>query len=337
MPTTDAREIDDSRLNISYLPATNAAGDLRTDVRLGLASAPKQLPPKYFYDEHGSRLFEKICQTPEYYPTRTEGALLGEYSDEIIDLARPERLIEFGSGSSHKTTHLLDACGRRGFYCRYQPVDVCGAVIQQAGYRLLDRHDWLSVDGLVGDYATDMEVLKPDGGPCLYLYLGGTIGNFAEPEAVAFLARIRALMRPQDFLLLGADRVKDPAVLHAAYNDASGYTAEFNANVLNVINRELDASFELARFQHYAFYNEALARIEMHLESQCEHSVSIGGLGVEIGFSAGETILTELSHKYTDRTLNRLLDAADLGVVRHFTPANNYYSLIVASPQRTLV
>lgn len=333
MGRASAMQSNNDRLTLRHLRQTRRIPDIAEDVRTGLTVTPKQLPPKYFYDERGSWLFEQICTTPEYYPTRLEGRLLAVHADEIIAAVRPRTVVEFGSGSSRKTVHLLEACDRVSHRCRYQPVDVCGEILVEAGQRLLDRHPWLTVDAMVGDYCAGLDDLAVrDGGARLLLFLGGTIGNFEPDAALAFLREIRALMGPRDRFLLGADRVKDAAILDAAYNDAQGYTAAFNLNVLEVINRELRADFERDRFRHLAGFNPAASRIEMKLQAVESHTVKIGELGEVVTFSAGETVRTEISRKFTASTLEALLAGAGFAVDHHFAASGDYYSLVLARP-----
>jgi L-histidine N-alpha-methyltransferase len=323
---------DNSRFIVQQLTALDPAGDLARDVREGLSQPQKILPPKYFYDEHGSRLYDRICQVPEYYPARTETALLQETAGAIIEQVRPDTILELGSGTSHKTTHLLNACEATSCHASYLPLDVCEEMLIDAGNRLLDQYDWLKIKALVGDYSTGFEHLPDGDGARLYVFLGGTLGNLTEAEALEFLGRLRVMMGREDYLLLGVDRVKDRDVLHAAYNDTQGLTAAFNRNVLNVINRELGGHFDLDRFEHRAFFNEQKSQIEMHLHSMISHSVRIDALDMEVQFDRGESIHTEISRKFTPEALSNLTAAAGLAVVDHFEPSNGYFSLALLQP-----
>jgi L-histidine N-alpha-methyltransferase len=320
------------RLSVRSLGDRGASSSFADDVRSGLGERPRSLPPKYFYDERGSWLFEKICGTPEYYPTRVEDGLLARHSGEIIDLVGPSAIVELGSGSSRKTAHLIGACEQAACHAVYQPVDVCREMLEEAGRRLCTDHDWLRVDAVVGDYCSGLDGLGEQQGQRLFMFLGGTIGNFDEVEAAGFLRDLRRIMGTHDRLLMGADRVKDTAVLNAAYNDAQGYTAAFNRNVLEVINRELDADFACESFHHQAWFNERKSRIEMHLQSISSQQVRIADLDMVAEFEPGETILTEISRKFTRNSLVDLLGAAGLEVERHYTPADDYYSLVLARP-----
>jgi L-histidine N-alpha-methyltransferase len=305
---------------------------LADDVRDGLTRPLKELPPKYFYDERGSRLFDAICDTPEYYVTRTEEALLRACASEVIAEVRPAHIIEFGSGTSRKTRHLFDQCAAAGQAAAYWPFDVCEQMLLHSGRHLLRQYDWLQINALVGDYLAGLQYLPRPGGTCLYLFLGGTIGNFTAAEALRFLREVRAGMGPGDRLLLGADRIKDPAVLHAAYNDRDGITAEFNLNLLQVLNRELRAGFDPDGFEHRADYNCAAQQIEMYLIAGRDQRVPLERLGCQLTLRAGERILTEISRKFSRHGLRALLADAGFGVERHFEPENGYFSLMLAAP-----
>lgn len=305
---------------------------LAEDVRTGFAERPKSLPPKYFYDSHGSELFDRICDTPEYYQTRTEDMLLREAAAAVLDAQRPDHIVELGSGTSRKTRRLLDACEPLSLAPRYWPFDVCREVVEEAGRELTASYPWLRVTGLVGDYLAGLDGLSLPAGGCLYVFLGGTLGNFTADESVAFLRELRSRMRDGDGLLLGVDRVKDPAVLEAAYDDAQGITAAFNLNVLNVLNRELGAAFPLDQFRHRAAYNAAEQRVEMYLVAQTAMDVPIAELGRSYRFEAGEPILTEISRKFTTESLEAELRGAGLRASRHYEPADAYFSLVLARP-----
>lgn len=322
------------RFVVEQIASVDPGADLARDVLAGLSTRPKQLPPKYFYDEHGSWLYDKICQAPEYYPARTEEALLAKKSVEIIEATRPDTILELGSGTSRKTTHLLDACEALQCHAQYLPLDVCEEMLLDAGKRLVGSYDWLKVRALVGDYSEGFHNLPKDDGVRLYVFLGGTLGNLGEVESARFLSRLRAMMGNNDYLLLGVDRVKDIEVLNAAYNDSQGYTAAFNRNVLSVINRELEGHFNPDTFVHRAWYNEEKSRIEMHLHSTRAQRVRIGALNTEIPFDRDESIHTEISRKFTLASLNRLVAAAGLSMVEHYEPENNYFSLALLSPAK---
>ncbi len=305
--------------------------DIEADVRAGLLTHPRSLPPKYFYDERGSRLFEQICSTPEYYPTRTEEKLLTHYSKEIITQVRPVEIMELGSGNSQKTRRLFDACEQTDHTCSYAPMDVCEPMLEDVSEQLQSDYDWLDVTPLVGDYHAGLEHLPKSEGTRLYVFLGGTIGNFYPEQARDFINEVKTTMRPGDYLLLGADRVKDNLILDAAYNDVQGITAEFNLNLLRVLNRELKADFYPEYFMHKAEFKQQYNRIEMHLVCTHDHVVHLPNMNEEIIFRKGESILTEVSHKFTFDVLEDLLQDSGLHICNHYEPDNKFFSLILAT------
>ncbi|HLV22081.1 MAG TPA: L-histidine N(alpha)-methyltransferase [Polyangiaceae bacterium] len=321
---------DRFRLDVHLEPSNAVA--LARDVRIGLTSAPKWLPPKYFYDAVGSRLFDRICDTPEYYQTRTEQALLERVASEIVNLTEPTHLVELGSGTARKTRVLLGAIERRARRCCYVPFDVSEAVLRESAEQLLGEYPWLEVHGIVGDYDRHLGAI-PKGDRRLYVFLGGTIGNFEPEAATQFLASLAGRMHPGDALLLGTDLVKDHARLNAAYNDAQGITAAFNKNVLCVINRELGANFELERFAHVAFFEPENAQIEMHLRSEVDQVVDIQRLELAVPFRAAETIRTEISRKFTRPSATALLKAAGLEVFEWLPSADDAFALSLSRPQ----
>jgi len=323
------------RVMLHRMDAESPFFNLAEDVRQGLSGRPKRLAPKYFYDKEGSELFERICSTREYYPTRVENGLLARHAVDIIDRTRPDMIVELGSGSSRKTTHLLSACHGLGCYAKYQPVDICAEMLREAGHRLSAHYSWLEIEGVVGDYCLNMRALPQNNGSRLFVFLGGTLGNFDEQEALSFLCQLNGVMEDCDHFLFGVDRVKDAGVLNAAYNDAQGYTAAFNRNILNVINRELSGEFDLQYFEHCAWFNEDHSRIEMHLRSTRDQVVPIRQLGMDIDFLEDETILTEISRKFTPDSFTALLHSAGFAVEDHYQPDDGYFSLILAKPARS--
>jgi L-histidine N-alpha-methyltransferase len=306
---------------------SQAGSTLAADVVAGLRATPRALPPKHFYDERGSQLFEAICETPEYYVTRTEATLLERIADDVIARVRPDALIELGSGSAKKTRILIDAMGRRHRDVRYVPVDISLVAVIESAAALLHEYSWLRVDAVVADYEQGMRRLPEVHGRRLLAFLGGTIGNFDVPGSVALLARLRERMRRGDGLLLGMDLVKSPAVLHAAYNDAAGVTAEFNRNMLAVINRRLRGDFDLGAFDHVAFYRPELEQIEMYLASRRAQRVTIRSLRLEVDFAAGEMIQTEISRKYTRASAAAIAAAAGLEVAAWYASPDAYFAL----------
>ena len=322
-------QIETPRLKIDVHPGP--ASTLARDVRVGLLSHPKWLPPKYFYDEAGSILFDRICDTEEYYPTRAEAALLEAIADEVVERFRPTHLVELGSGAARKTRTLLRALQRRGAPATYVPFDVSESMLRTSAAGLLEEFPWLSIHGVVGDYELHLDRI-PRRGHRLFAFLGGTIGNFTEEQAAAFLAEVASNLRAGDRLLLGTDLVKSVEVLERAYNDAEGLTAAFNKNVLRVINRELGADFELECFSHLAFFDSERSQIEMHLRAEREHQVRIPRLGLRIPFQAGETIHTEISRKFTRTSVESLFTKAGLRMEAWYEPADRAFALSVSRP-----
>lgn len=301
------------------------------DVRESLLSSPRRLSPKYFYDERGSELFDQICSTPEYYPTRTENKLLLKYASDIIQKTQPEQILELGSGYSVKTRRLFDACQDISHNCTYAPFDVCEEALIESAKKLAEEYRWLNLKPLLGDYSAGLGNLPSTTGSHLYVFLGSTIGNFEQHDALAFINELYDVMKDGDFLLLGVDRVKKNEVLNAAYNDTQGITAEFNLNVLNVLNRELGANFDTNAFTHTAYFDEQKERIEMHLTSKTKQQVKIEELDKTIQFDKDESILTEISQKYTYTGIEKMLSQANFTITDHYEDEDAYFSLVLAS------
>lgn len=308
--------------------------DLADDARVGLIEPPRWLPPKYFYDQRGSRLFEAICETPEYYPTRTEAALLADSAERIIDHVVPGHIIELGSGNSSKTRHLIAACDRLGVRVGYWPFEVSSQIMLDAAGRLIADYEWLHIEAMTGDYTAGLAnlPLAADESRRLFVFLGGTIGNFEPKQAEGFLGEIVSRMRADDALLIGFDRAKEPGVLEAAYNDASGYTAAFNKNVLSVLNRELDGDMPVAAYRHRAVFNREASHIEMRLVAERAHRVRFGSLDIAFDVVAGEEILTEISRKFSRAAIAGLLERAGLRETAHYEQGAAQYSLVLARP-----
>ncbi|UQX04093.1 L-histidine N(alpha)-methyltransferase [Streptomyces sp. RerS4] len=296
---------------------------LASDVRSGLTRMPKELPPKWFYDARGSELFEEITRLPEYYPTRAEREILLERAQEIATVSGARTLVELGSGSSEKTRHLIEAMPALETYI---PVDVSESALKGAGKALIAAHPGLRVHALLADFTKPLH-LPPSGGPRLVVFLGGTIGNLLPPERALFLASVRAMLSPGDALLLGTDLVKDEAVLVAAYDDAQGVTAEFNRNVLAVIDRELGADFHTADFSHVAVWNREDEWIEMRLRARSAATVKIRGLDLVVPFEEGEEILTEVSAKFRQDGVRAELSAAGLELTHWWTDSAGRFAL----------
>lgn len=322
------------RFAIRDVPAARRVPGLAEEVRAGFARTPRELPPKYFYDDHGSALFERICDTPEYYPTRSEAALLSAHADDLVAAVRPDHIIELGAGTARKTATLLAACERAGIAPVYWPYDVCAPVLEAAGAALLDRFAWLHIEALVGDYTAGLEHLPRPAGRRLYVFLGGTIGNFEPAAARALLGEIARHMDAGDRLLLGADRLKERAVMEAAYNDSAGVTAEFNRNVLRVLNRELYGDFDVDGFRHEAVFDAAHGRIEMYLVPRHAQTVTLAALGERFHFAAGEPLRTEISRKLTAAELTEDLHAAGLVVERAAVAPGDYFCVNLAARAR---
>lgn len=270
---------------------------LKVDVRSGLSAARKWLPPKWFYDARGSRLFEEITALPEYYPTRAEREVLAREAGEIARVTGASTLVELGSGSSEKTRLLLDALGAAGTLGAFVPLDVSESALSAAVAAIRADYPGLDVRGVVGDFTEHLGLL-PGQPPRLVAFLGGTIGNFLPADRLKFLSSVRNVLTAGEWLLLGTDLVKDPATLVAAYDDAAGVTAEFNLNVLRVINERLGADFDLTRFDHEAYWDAENEWIEMRLRAREPMTVRIPGAGMEVSFTAGEHIRTEISAKF---------------------------------------
>lgn len=297
---------------------------LAADAAAGLTDCPKWLPSKWFYDARGCALFEEITRLPEYYPTRAERAVLAARAGEIATLTGAKTVIELGSGSSEKTRLLLDALRERGTLGAFVPLDVSRATLAESVAAIARRYPGLHVHGVVGDFARHLDAL-PDGGDRLVVFLGGTVGNLPPGQRARLFAGLRRLLGPGEWLLLGADLVKDPAVLVAAYDDRRGITAEFNRNVLRVLNRRLGADFDPASFDHVARWNAEREWIEMRLRARAAMTVRLPALGLTVGFSAGEELLTEVSAKFRRDGLAAELAAAGFGLHRWWTdPAGRF-------------
>jgi L-histidine Nalpha-methyltransferase len=300
---------------------------LADDVLDGLTRPFKELPPKHFYDARGGELFDRITELPEYYPTRAERAILEARAADIAGEAA--ELVELGSGTAAKTRLLLRAMADAGTLRRYVPIDVTESMVRASAEELVAEFDGLRVHGIVGDFERHLgHVPAAGGGPRIVALLGGTIGNFPPGSRRRFLRRMAALLRPgRDRLLLGTDLVKDPATLEAAYNDAAGVTAEFNRNVLRVVNRELDADFDVDAFDHVAFYDREREWIEMRLRATRRMDVRIAALNLDLAFAAREEMRTEISAKFTRARLRADLAAAGLRPVEVMTDPAGLFAL----------
>ncbi len=307
-----------------HLTPEDLAATMRDDVRRGLTASPKVLAPKYFYDGRGSELFEEITRLPEYYPTRAERAILEARAGEIADLTEARTLVELGSGSSEKTHLLLGALRDAGTLERYVPVDVSADAIEWALPGLVEAYPDVEVHGVVADFERHLHLL-PVEGPRLVAFLGGTVGNFEPAQRAAFLAAVAATMAPGDALLLGTDLVKDPARLVAAYDDAAGVTADFDLNVLRVMNATLGADFDVDAFEHRSVWDAEQEWVEMRLRSRRDQRVHLRDLELTVDFVEGEEMRTEISAKFRRERVAAELDAAGLSLGGFWTdPAGDF-------------
>jgi L-histidine Nalpha-methyltransferase len=305
---------------------------LAEDVLDGLTRPFKELPPKHFYDARGAELFDQICELPTYYQTRTERAILTEAAGDLAALTGAVELVELGSGTAAKTRVLLDALHETGNLVRYVPIDVTESMVRDCAEELVVEYPGLQVHGVIGDFERHLDRVPPADGPRLVVFLGGTIGNFPPGSRRRFLRQIGGLLGPEDYLLMGTDLVKDPRVLEAAYDDPEGVTAEFNRNLLHVLNRELDADFEPTDFEHVALFDDRHEWIEMRLRALRDHTVMVRALGLSVHFDAGEELRTEISAKFTPQRLEGDLDAAGLRLVRWFTDPDDLFALTLSQP-----
>ena len=306
------------------------------DVAAGLTAAPKRLPCCYFYDDEGSRLFDQICDLPEYYLPRAEREILTAQADDLaVRFPTPPALVELGSGSAAKTRLLIEALLRRHGTLDYVPIDISrGALVESAG-TLAAAYAALRIRAVAGDYFDALRSPEASsGGPRLILWLGSSIGNLDRSDAAAFLHDVRVNMKAADRLLVGIDLRKDRAVLEPAYDDAQGVTASFNLNLLVRINRELDGGFDLSAFRHRAIYNDDAGRIEMYLVSARDQTVAIGQLGLTVRFGAGEALLTEYSYKYSPSEIEALAAAARLHIEAQWQDAGRRFSDILFARER---
>ena len=312
-----------------HLPRDGVHAGMAEDVREGLSCPFKELPPKYFYDERGSELFERIMELPEYYPTRAERSILAARSGEIVAAAEAGILIELGSGSAAKTRCLLDAMQDVELLDTYVPVDISEEITRRTADELVQEYPGLRVHGIVCDYETHLERVPREEG-ALIAFLGGTIGNFRPAPRRSFLARIATLMYPGDRFLLGTDLVKDPATLEAAYNDSANVTAEFNKNVLEVLNRELGANFDLEAFEHVAFWDPDNEWVDIRLRSLAEQFIDVTELDMRVHFARTEEMRTEISSKFSRERLEESYADAGLEITDWWTDPDGLYALSLA-------
>ncbi len=324
--------ITDQRVRVDvHLPPGGPLSGMAADVRAGLTKPFKELSPRYFYDERGSDLFERITELPEYYPTRAERTILQRHAGAICDAAHcPTTLIELGSGSAAKTRVLLDAMDDAGCLRAYAPVDISEQITRGTAEAIAAEYA-ITVHGLVCDFERDLERI-PLAGPRMIAFLGGTIGNFEPSQRASFLARVANLLGPRDHLLLGTDLIKPRAMLEAAYNDSAGVTADFNKNVLEVLNRELGADFDPDAFEHVAFWDQENLWVDIRLRSLARQMIEISSLGIQVAFARGEEMRTEISTKFARDGLAGIYAEAGLEMAGWWTDPEGLFALSLARP-----
>jgi L-histidine N-alpha-methyltransferase len=330
----DPPEDIDTDDRVAIISATRPIGELdraRTDIWRDLHAAPPRIDSKYFYDDRGSHLFEKITRLPEYYQTRTEEALLESIADDVVSLTGPRELVELGSGAGRKIRLLLDAMQRAGTLDRCVLLDVNAAFLAASAERLAADYNGLEVRGVVGDFLHDLDAVGA-GHHRLFLFLAGTIGNIHPDRLPDFLGQLQCVLRSGDAFLVGLDLVKDTTMLESAYNDSAGVTAEFNRNILRVLNRRFDADFELDAFEHVAFYDADREWIEMRLRARRPISVSLGGVTDRIRFDPGDEIRTEISCKFTRSSFTEVLVGTGLELRQWWTDPDELFALALVRP-----
>ena len=318
------------RLDVHPMGAETGEG-LAADARRGLTASPKALPPIYFYDERGSELFEQITRLPEYYQTRAERRILGRVAHGIVARHGLGELVELGSGASRKTAALLDAMRDAGGLERYVPFDVCPEAVLAASGRLAGAYPGLEVHGVAGDFGRHLAyVPEKRSVPRLVAFLGGTIGNFEPGSRAPFLRSVAELMDGEDLFLMGTDLAGDASRIQPAYDDAAGVTAEFNLNLLRVLNRELEADFDLGAFAHVAIYDPEPPWVEMRLRSLVDQVVTVRALGLEVPFAEGEEMRTEISCKFTRRAVAEMYADAGLELVEWHEDPRGWFAVSTA-------
>lgn len=309
-----------------HLTPDYAGHALRADALAGLTAAPKWLPPKWFYDARGSELFEQITRLPEYYPTRAEREILHRHADDIAAETGAHTLVELGSGSSEKTRLLLDALGGHGSLRSFVPLDVSESALREAVEAIIADYPALAVHGVVGDFTEHLADL-PGAPPRLVAFLGGTIGNLLPDERAGFFSSVRGVLEEGEWLLLGTDLVKSPGMLVPAYDDSAGVTAEFNRNVLHVLNRELGADFDVDGFGHVALWNEEREWIEMRLRAEREMRVKVPEIDLEVHFTEGEELRTEISAKFRLEGVEAELEKAGFALHAWWTDTQERFAV----------
>lgn len=336
------RSLQQGCLQIERLANLTTPSDSTTtigsDVIQGLTQTPKSLPPQYFYDDRGSQLFEQICELPEYYPTRTEAWILRQYAVEIAQITGACELVELGSGSSTKTRLLLDAYEVLGYPLRYLPIDVSAGILESSAKQLLSEYPSLQIHGLVSTYELALKQLTPTQFPTrMIFFLGSTLGNLNPQQCDLFFAQITAALNVGEYFLLGVDLQKPKHLLEAAYNDSQGVTAEFNLNMLRHLNTRFEANFDTQLFKHWAFYNDQLNQIEMHLRSLTEQTVQLDALDLIVKFETDETIMTEISRKFDLNVIQQELQVKGLKPLQVWTDPKQWFGLLLCQLQSSTV
>ncbi len=298
-----------------------------------LKNANKSLPTHYLYDDLGSKLFEEICKTEEYYLTRTEQEILNANALNIVNEALPSEMFEFGSGSSKKTKSLISYALKKKSYLKYFSFDISTKALKMSYDELNQINNNLDVQLIKGDFNNDINLIKKSKGKRLYLFLGSTLGNFNNQVAINFLNNVANIMNKEDTFLLGVDKVKDEKIINMAYNDRKGITRKFNKNILNVINKEYKLNFNVNNFLHNAKFNTEKSQIEMYLESTVEHSIKLPN-NENLNIGKGEKILTEISRKFSEKTLNNLFNKSSLDIIKSYTDKKKYFSIYLLKSRK---
>ncbi|QLE45405.1 L-histidine N(alpha)-methyltransferase (plasmid) [Nostoc sp. C052] len=327
---------EDSRFRWINLHSSQLSIQEDTDIIQGLSNQPKTLPCRYLYDDQGSELFEQICELPEYYPTRTEQAILETSALEIAQMTGLCTLIELGSGSSRKTRLLLDAYSQFQQELQYFPIDVSAGILQATALDLLHQYPKLKLCGLAGTYEQALAQLPPaEFENRMLIFLGSTLGNLDEQECSDFLTQIKLTLKPGEFFLFGVDLQKPIEIIEAAYNDSQSITAAFNLNILHHLNRRFQGNFEVNQFEHWAFYNPVAHQIEMHLRSLKNQTAVLEALDYQVSLQSGETIRTEISRKFHLPTLVSVLENYALQPLQIWSDSQGWFGLILCQRQPT--
>ncbi|MFC1481973.1 L-histidine N(alpha)-methyltransferase [Candidatus Neomarinimicrobiota bacterium] len=326
--------IAEKRITVKSLTAAKREYSVAQLVEEGLSARVKSLPPMLLYDERGSKIFEEICDLPEYYLTRTEAAILNQYAEQMVaHCSESVNLIELGSGSSSKTRILLDALLKQGTCTTYRPIDISESMLSSTAHKLLAEYPELMIRAIAGDYSSGLTEVKSDRtGQKMFIFLGSNLGNFSRAKAVDFLRSIRAAMSAGDVLFLGVDMVKSQAMLEAAYNDAQGVTARFTGNLLVRLNSELGADFDSSLFTHHVVWNERTEAMDIFLRSEVDQTITVAALNMLVPFEGGELLHTESSHKYTEESLADLSVVAGLAVAQSWYDDNRWFSVNLVVP-----